>query len=365
MLKYYAERAENNGGLLVVEATAPTSRLGLYANTPILENDKQVEGWRHVVESVHDNGSFISIQLCGLGRTADAALLRKHNLPLVAPSPIYINENFTPHTTQSREADEAAHNPLRALTVDEIHSFVEDYAAAARRAIEGAKFDIVEIHGAHGYLVEQFLSSAANHRTDEYGGSIENRARFGLEGVDALIAAVGAEHVTIRLSPYATFQATEGVNADISPIVSYGYVLSELERRAKAGKRLAYVSFVEPRVSGADDVVDPPKVNTSWVNEIWKGVLLRTGGFLHDEGYPDLRKYVDADDRTLIGVSRYYTSSPDLANRLRNGYPLTHYDKPTFYVPKSNKGYLTFAKYGEKALDDDSPEIKAEPRPLA
>ncbi|VEU22211.1 DEKNAAC103232 [Brettanomyces naardenensis] len=134
--------------------------------------------------------------------------------------------------TRSRDAAEAAQDPIRALAVNEIQQFDEEYAAAARRANEEAKFDIVEIHGAHGYLVGPFLSSPVNDRTDEYGGSIESRAGFCLKVADALIEVVGAGYVAIRFSQYASFQSTEGVNADTLSIVSSGYVLSEIERRA-------------------------------------------------------------------------------------------------------------------------------------
>ncbi|VEU23613.1 DEKNAAC104769 [Brettanomyces naardenensis] len=355
-LLYYKQRAADNGGLLIVEATAPAPGFGLYANEPVIDNERQVEAFRQVVEAVHSEGSFISLQIWGLGRTADAALLKKNGLPLIAPSAIYYNE-------ATKKAAEEAGNPIRALTIEEIHSFVKGFADGAKKAIKVAKFDFIEIHAAHGYLVDQFTNAVSNTRTDEYGGSIENRARFLLEVVDAVTEAVGAEHVGIRLSPYATFQGIEGVGAKINPIVTYGYILSELERRAKEGKRLAYLSFVEPRVSGPDDVSNPPKVDSSWVNEIWKGPIIRSGAFLHDEGYSELRKFVGADDRTLIGVSRYYTSNPDLASRLRNGYPLTHYDRPTFYTSGTNRGYLTFARYGEKI--DEEKVLEKVPKVLA
>ncbi|VEU24229.1 DEKNAAC105481 [Brettanomyces naardenensis] len=355
LLAFYSARAEDNGGLLITEATAAAPGFGLIPNSPLIYDDRQVKAWKQIVKAVHDKGSFISAQIWHLGRTASPKVLKGHNLPFVGPSAVYVSEE------SKKEAEEVG-NPLRALTIDEIHSIVKEYAAAAKRAINEAKFDIVEIHGAHGFLVDQFSSEVANQRTDEYGGSIENRARFALEVVDALIEAVGAEHVAIRLSPYANIQGIEGVQGKVHPIVKYGYILSELERRGKEGKRLAYISVVEPRVQGFNDVAVPPETNPLWINEIWKGVLLRTGGLLHDEGYPELKKYVDGDDRTLIGASRYYTSNPDLANRLKNGYALTHYDRPTFYSPNTNKGYLTWPRYGEK---ENTEVLNSVPKALA
>ncbi|QPG76892.1 hypothetical protein FOA43_004286 [Brettanomyces nanus] len=357
VLKYYEQRAEDNGGLLITEATFPSLEFGLYKNTPVLKTARQVSSWKQVAKAVHDKGSYISMQLWNLGRAGDAKTLKEHNLPLIGASALYMDKD-------SEKKALEAENPIKALSVDEIHSMIKEYAAAAKRAVDEAKIDFVELHAAHMYLPDQFLNEVSNKRTDEYGGSIENRARFILEVVDALIKAVGAKHVAIRLSPYARFQGGQSVDAKIDPIVVYGYVLSELERRAKEGNRLAYVSFVEPRVAGGENSPEAAKLNTAWVNEIWKGVLIRAGALLHDEGYTVARKYIDEDDRTLIGASRFYTSNPDLANRLKNGYPLTYYDRSKFYA-QCNYGYITFGKYGEDNLSEDSELARAKPKPLA
>lgn len=355
MLKYYQERAENNGGLLIVEATFPSEEFGLYANGPMLKSQRQIKAWKKIVQSVHEKGSAIAIQLWNLGRVADPELLKKYNLPLIAPSALYFDQN------NEKQALEAS-NPVKAMTVDEIHKMVETYANCAKIAINDCKFDIVEVHAAHMYLLDQFLNDVSNKRTDQYGGSLENRARFILEVIDAMIDAVGAEHIAIRLSPYAQFQGGKGIDSPVNPIVTYGYVYSELERRAKQGKRLAYLSFVEPRVSGDNDNPNFPTVGTFWVNEIWKGIILRTGALLHDPEYKKLQEYVNGDDRTLIGAARYYTSNPDLAMRLKNGHPLTHYDRSTFYNRMSNKGYLGWAKFGKK---NDAIDESIKPVPLA
>lgn len=345
MLKYYGERALNKG-LLIVEATCPAPSFGLYPNCPMIYTKEQVKAWKILVEKVHKNGGFISVQLWHLGRTSSPEFLKKFGLPFVGASPIYADD-------ASKKAAIACGNPLREMTVDEIHAATKEWAAAAKRAINEAKFDFVEIHGAHMYLLDQFLNECSNHRTDQYGGSIENRARFMLEVVDALIEAVGAEHVGIRLSPYAEVQGGEGIKSKINPIVTWGYVLSELERRAKQGKRIAYVSYVEARVSGVQENPNPPDVNGLWINEVWKGIIIRAGALVHEEGYKTLKHYVDGDNRTMIAAGRYYTSNPDLAKRLKNGYPLTKYDRSTFYS-HTNDGYLTFGDYGETAKEDKS-----------
>lgn len=351
MLKYYGERALNKG-LIIMEATCPAPSFGLYPNCPMIYTKQQVKAWKILVDKVHKNGGFISLQLWHLGRTAPPQLLKKFGLPYVSASPIYIDD-------AAKKGAKECGNPLREMTVDEIHAATKEWAAAAKRAINEAKFDFVEIHGANMYLLDQFLNECSNHRTDQYGGSIENRARFMLEVVDALTEAVGAEHVGLRISPYGEIQGAVGLKAKINPIVTWGYVLSELERRAKEGKRIAYVSYMEERAFGEQETPEPREVNALWLNEIWKGVLIRAGALIHEKGFKSLKNYVDGDDRTMIGSGRYYTSNPDLTIRLKNGYPLTKYDRSTFYS-HSNQGYITFGKYGEKATED-----KSNPKPLA
>ncbi|GME85744.1 unnamed protein product [Ambrosiozyma monospora] len=210
------------------------------------------------------------------------------------------------------------------------------------------------------HTLAQFIDIASNHRTDEYGGSIEKRTKLTLEVVDALIEAVGAEKVGIRISPYSEFHGGSGANSKLMhPIAQYAYLYSELERRGREGKRLAYVHTVESRMAVGGDVVEGPEYSVEWVAQIWKGVLIRAGGYLHQEGYKNLIHDVNLDDRTIIAVSRYYTSNPDLAHRLKNGLELTKYDRSTFYGG-GNYGYNTWGKYGEDAKAQDSIEAKLE-----
>lgn len=339
MLEYYTRRASDNGGLLIVEATFPAPEFGLYEHAPMIKTPEQVAAFKKIVDAVHSKGSSISIQLWNLGRTADPKVLKKHNLPFVAPSAIYFDED------SEKQAKEAG-NELRAMTIPEIKAMVAEYARAAKRSINEAGFDIVEIHGAHMYLLDQFLQASSNKRTDEYGGSIENRAKFMLEVVDACIEAVGAERVAIRLSPYAQFQGGQGIHSEINPIVTWGYVLSELERRAKQGNRLAYVSIVEPRVSGIVDNPGASKIDFSWPDLIWKGIIIRAGGFLDKNNIDKLPSIVNANDHTLIAVGRFFTSNPDLAKRLKNNLELTPYNRSVFYR-YDNVGYLDYKGYGE------------------
>lgn len=354
MLKYYTDRATDNGGLLTIEATFPSYEFGLYERGPMIKTEQQVAAFKKIVQAVHKKGSFIGMQLWNLGRIADPKLLKKYDLPYVAPSPIYVNE-------ESEKAAKECGNELRELSVGEIQAMVKEYAAAARRAVYEAGFDLIEIHAAHMYLLDQFLQESSNQRKDEYGGSIENRARFMLEVVDACIDAVGAEHVAIRLSPYAKFEGGLGIDSRINPMVTWGYVLSELERRGQAGNRLAYISIVEPVYPYEQVIAEEDKIDYSWPDMIWKGVVIRAGGFLDKSNISNLPAVVNSNDRTLIAVGRYYTSNPDLAARLKNSLELTHYDRPHFYTG-SNIGYLDFQKSGEPidhSMDTIAPKALA------
>lgn len=192
-LEYYDKRSKFPGSLLITEATFVSEQGGLYANVPGIWNDKHVNAWKRITDKVHENGSFISCQFWFLGRVADPKLLKEHGLDLVSSSALYPNDDF-------KKKAETAGNPVRALTEQEIHDLIYDsYTKAAKNAM-AAGFDYIELHSAHGYLLDQFLQPATNERTDKYGGSVENRARFLLELIDQLITIVGANKLAIRIS---------------------------------------------------------------------------------------------------------------------------------------------------------------------
>ncbi|VEU22202.1 DEKNAAC103222 [Brettanomyces naardenensis] len=356
MLEFYIERARNNGGLLISEGAFTSPDVGSFPFAPMLYTAELVFSWKKITDAVHPNGSSIAIQIAGLGRAGDPKDFKDGGFPFAAPSAIYLTED-------SKEVAEKVGNLLREFTIDDLHRVKDDFISAAKRSVDRAGFDIVELHAANMFLLNQFLEEASNQRTDQYGGSIENRSRFVLEVVDGVIEAVGADRTAVRISRYCRSQGGESVDAKVSPIVNYGYFVNELERRAKNGKRLAYLLFVEPRVSG-DNIIEESYVpDSSWLNEIWKGIIIRSGNLLHGDGYPLLRKYVGSGDRTLIGSSRYYTSNPDLVNRLKNGYFLTQYDGPTFYRVMTNEGYLTSPNCGETVYKQEI--LSSVPKPLA
>lgn len=354
--QYYDERSKFPGSLLISEATMASPRFGLYRRVPGIYNDAQVQGWKKITDLVHANGSFMAVQLWNLGRVADPVYTKESGYPMVAPSAIYYSE-------ESKEAAVAAGNELHELTTQEVEEFIQEFVKAGKNAV-AAGFDYVEIHGAHGYMVDQFFYPSSNQRTDKYGGSIENRARFALEVIDALSAAIGAEKVAIRLSPWAKFQAMKAEEEEVSPVAQLGYFLSELQKRAKAGKEIAYVSVVEPRVSGITNVDASEQFgDNSFVRSIWKGVLVKAGNYTYDA--PEFKTALEdiKDGNTLVAFSRYFTSNPDFVQRLHDGHDLTPYDRGTFYNP-DNWGYNTYNASGANIVFDEATERLRVPLPI-
>lgn len=263
------------------------------------------------------------MQLWALGRAAIKADLDSRGLPYVSASSIAEHttnpEGFVPHS----------------LTIPEIKEYVANYVQAAKNAIE-AGADGVEIHSANGYLLDQFLHENSNTRTDEYGGSIENRARFTLEVVDAVVAAIGADKVGIRLSPWGKFGE---VDPGVSPIPQFSYVLAELQKRALAGKGLAYVHVIESRWVVLKDVNDVHQTEGSnnFVFDVWTGNVIRAGGY-------DLalaKEHADENDRTIIAMGRDFIANPDLVERWEKNVEINKYDRNTFYAGEE-KGYIDY-----------------------
>ncbi|ODV58203.1 alkene reductase [Ascoidea rubescens DSM 1968] len=350
-LKYYDDRSKTPGSLIITEATFISPAAGGYFHAPGIWSDKQVKGWRKIADKVHENGSFLALQLWALGRQAEPDILAAEKQKFVSSTDdIYLS-------TRSKKAAIKNNIPLKALTVPEIKQWTQDYATAAKNAIS-AGADIVELHGANGYLIDQFLQECTNKRSDEYGGSIENRAKFLLEIIDSIIEKIGdAKKVAIRLSPWSEFGGMAGITEDPNTLETFKYVFSEFQKRADNGKSLAYISIVEPSVNGHDDVVDSDsnsKSNNIFL-DIWKGTVIRAGGYLSDPAHKSLLNDVNSNDRTLIAAGRYFLSNPDLVDRLRNKWPLTKYDRSTFYAFASNNGYNVWPTYNQKI---DINEIK-------
>ncbi|KAL1690560.1 hypothetical protein GGG16DRAFT_55350 [Schizophyllum commune] len=327
--EYYAQRGSTPGTLLISEATFIAPQAGGYKNAPGIWSDEQIKAWKEVTDRVHAQGSFIYLQLWALGRAAVASELKEEDpsFDYVAPSAVQLTGH--PETP-------------RPLTVPEIKQYVQWYATAARNAVEKAGFDGVEIHGANGYLIDQFLQDVTNKRTDEYGGSVENRARFGLEVVDAVVAAIGAKKVGIRLSPWNQFQEMRMED----PIPQFTYFVKELKARHPD---FAYIHLVEPRVIGIENRdekdIDPREQN-DFLRAIWAPkALISAGGYNRE-----LALKIAEEKGDLIAFGRFFISNPDLPRRLKEDIPLTPYNRATFYLKgdSSPTGYTDYP-FAEKA----------------
>lgn len=330
--EYYAQRA-SAGGLIIAEA-APVTPWGRgNPATPGIYSDAQVVGWRAVVDAVHQKGGLVFLQLWHVGRVSHSSY-HGGALP-VAPSAIPIRAEGM--MAMSADGKIVPYEAPRALATEEVAGVVEAFRQGARNAL-AAGFDGVEIHGANGYLLEQFLQSRSNQRTDRYGGSIENRARLLMEITQAVIEVWGAGRVGVRLSPYGI--ANDSGEADPMPL--YSHVVKTLDRLG-----LAYVHFIEPRSSGAG------RAEVNWQNvpsamvlfrPMWSGVLMTAGGFTGETANAAIAEgHADA-----IAFGRIFISNPDLPRRLRHGLPITPYNRATFYGGEE-KGYTDYPVYDELA----------------
>jgi N-ethylmaleimide reductase len=314
--EYYGQRA-TEGGLIIAEASPVAATGRGNPATPGIYSAQQVEGWRKVVDAVHGKGGFIFLQLWHVGRVSHSSLQPGGVLP-VAPSAVPITGDGMLAMTATGKPE--PYETPRALETDEIAGVIEAFRMAARNAM-AAGFDGVEIHGANGYLLEQFLQSRSNLRTDRYGGSIENRARLLLEVVDAATRVFGAERVGVRLSPYGVANGS----GEPDPMPLYSHVI-----RALDGLGLAFVHFIEPRSSGAGRAeVDHQNVPSAMklFRPLWRGVLIAAGGF--DAASADAA--VAAGHADAIAFGRHFISNPDLPARIRQGVPFTPYNRATFY----------------------------------
>src|ERR1700688_1750042 len=328
--EYYAQRA-TPGGLIIAEAS-PVMATGFGSpGVPGIYSEQQIAGWREVVDAVHAKGGVIFLQLWHVGRVSHSSFQPGGVLP-VAPSAVPISVDFK---TATADGKVVPYETPRALETSEIPGVVDAYREAAKNALK-AGFDGVEIHGANGYLIEQFLQSRTNLRTDQYGGPIENRARLLLEITRAAIGVWGANRVGVRLSPYGI--ANDSGEADPMPL--YNHVVEALNPLG-----LAYLHFIEPRSSGAGRAeVKHQNVPSAMVlfRPIWKGVLITAGGFTGETADTAIRDgHADA-----IAFGRIFISNPDLPRRLRHGFPLTPYNRATFYGGEET-GYTDYPVHDE------------------
>jgi N-ethylmaleimide reductase len=327
--EYYAQRT-TPGGLLIAEAS-PVMITGFGSpGLPGIYTEQQIEGWREVVDAVHAKGGVIFLQLWHVGRVSHSSFQPGGVLP-VAPSAVPIPDLKT-GTSDGKVVPYETPRPLR---TSEIPGVIDAYRQAAKNALK-AGFDGVEIHGANGYLIEQFLQSHTNLRTDQYGGSIENRTRFLMEVTKAVVEVWGADRVGVRLSPYGVANSS----GEPDPMPLYTHVVKSLNPFG-----LAYLHFIEPRSSGAGRAeVNWQGVPSAMVlfRPICKGVLITAGGFTGEAA----DAAIAAGHADAIAFGRIFISNPDLPRRLQRGFPLTPYNRATFYGGEE-AGYTDYPVHDE------------------
>lgn len=318
VVEYYRQRACVPGTLLISDACQVSPRFGGVPHAPGISTPEQIARWREITDAVHAADCAIVCQLWAPGRAADPATLSEGGFAFLSSSAVPLSD--------------AGPAVPREMTEAEIWACVEDFKTAARNAVEGAGFDGVEIHGANGYLVDQFLQDTCNKRTDAWGGSVQRRARFALEVAKAVMEAVGSEKVGFRLSPWSTFQGMRMAN----PIPQFTHVVQTLREM-----ELGYLHLVESRVVNSVDVEKAGGLE--FALEAWgkKQPVLVAGGFKPNSA----RKAVDEeyqDWNAVVVFGRYFLSTPDLVYRLERGIEPNPYDRSTFYTPMQEKGYLDY-----------------------
>ena len=311
MAEYYRQRA--SAGLIITEGTSPAANGLGYARIPGLFNQEQATNWQRITETVHHHGGHIFIQLMHAGR-----VFHPLNLPEgaegVAPSAIAAAGG----QMWTDQAQMQAQPAPRAIRPEELAQVRDEYVHSAKLALE-AGFDGIELHSANGYLLEQFLNPASNQRTDEYGGSVQNRARFVLEVTRAVAEAIGAERTGIRLSPWGQFNDTPNY-PEIDE--TYAYLAEELQ---KIG--VVYLHLVDHQSMGAPAV---PAATVATIREKFTNTLILSGGYTT---LAQIDEALDSGRADLVAIGRPFISNPDLVERLKAGQPLAEADQATFYAP--------------------------------
>ncbi|KAM1734707.1 hypothetical protein ACFX11_020145 [Malus domestica] len=296
---YYSQRT-SNGGLLISEATGISDTAQGYPDTHGIWTKEQVEAWKPIVDAVHAKGGIFFCQIWHVGRVSNTRSQPNGQAPISST-----DEPLSPQLPSSG-IDIIEYTPPRRLRTDEIPQIVNDFRLASRNAME-AGFDGVEIHGAHGYLIDQFLKDEVNDRTDQYGGSMENRCRFALEVVEAVVNEIGGDKVGIRLSPFANYSES----GDSGPEALGLYLANSLNKYG-----ILYCHMVEPRMQTDAEKSDFPRED---------------GNDAVAEGRAD-----------LIAYGRIFLANPDLPKRFELNAPLNKYNRETFYIADPVVGYIDY-----------------------
>jgi N-ethylmaleimide reductase len=320
---YYGQRA--SAGLIIAEATNISLQAVGYMNSPGIFNEGQIEAWKPVTAEVHKKGGLIFLQLWHVGRVSHPLLQPGQQLPVSASA---IKASGMINTPQGQKELVVP----RPLETGEIPGITKNYAVAARRAVD-AGFDGVEIHGANGYLPDQFLHDGSNIRTDSYGGSIENRCRFVLEVTETCCNAIGSDRTGIRLSPSGIVKDM----FDSDPATLYEHLITQLNRF-----NLAYLHLMEPYAA-----LDPPEKYahyitpvTPWFRKFFNGPVITNVGFDFDSG----NRIIQEGHADMVAFGKLFISNPNLVERFSHGAPLTSWDQETFYYGGA-KGYIDYPEH--------------------
>lgn len=320
-VEYYRQRAA--AGLIISEATQVSPQGLGYPATPGIHSDDQVTGWKQVTKAVHAQGGRIFLQLWHVGRISHPDLQPNGDLP-VAPSPIAPAGNASTYSGQQPFVTP------RALATDEIPGIVEQYRQGAKNAL-AAGFDGVEVHGANGYLLDQFLRDGTNHRDDAYGGAVENRARLLLEVTQAVIDVWGSDRVGVRLSPSSTFNDM----SDSNPRATFGYAIKALN-----DLRLAYLHLLEP--SESDRRHGGTAIPTREFRPLYDGNLMVNWDYDQEAG----NAAIAAGEADLVSYGKLFIANPDLPQRFKLNAPLNQPDPDTFYGGGA-EGYIDYPTLSE------------------
>jgi len=331
-LEYYTQRA-SNGGLIITEATAIAPSARGYYHAPGLYTDEQIAGWKRITDAVHAKGAYFFTQLWHAGRTTHISITGSEPVTASVDPAYWADTSITVDTPDGFEPT----SPHRALETAEIATILEQYRSAAQNA-KAAGFDGVELMAANGHLVDQFLQDNTNKRTDQYGGSIENRTRFLAEVVQTLAGVWGADRVGVRLAPSGTFNGM----GDSDPRALFRHVAERLNDFG-----LAYLHLIEPRVKGGETIAEAQApVAAQELSKIFRGPVIAVGGF-----NPETAKASVANgDASLIAFGRHFIANPDLPKRIELGLPLNPYDRSTFYG-YTGRGYTDYPFYEATAPD--------------
>ena len=324
MSEFYGQRA-SEGGLEIIEGVSISVVARSYLGAASFYHEGQVEGWKAIADAVHAKGGIVFMQLIHGGRQSHVEMTG--GVDPVAPSVVPFDgvaltkDGFVPAS------------PHRALAREEIPGIIEEFRVAAERARD-AGFDGVELHGANGYLVDQFIQDGSNKRTDAYGGPVENRTRFLKEAIEALISVWGADRVGVRISPSGEW----GDISDSDPQATFSYVAKLLDQYG-----LAYLHVIEPRIKGDSTLHEGhAPVAAAYLRPHFSGPIIAAGGF----GRDGAEAIVDAGTADLVAFGRHFTSNPDLPHRLMHHLPLTPYIREAFWGGDEHN-YSDFPTYQE------------------